>query len=200
MKPKPYSSYINPYRILWHISSGIALVAYMLWTEPSKKIPLIVLSLFTLAFFLVDILRSTSDTGESLFRRCARLITSEKEASGPNASFYYSLSLLFTVLLFQPRIAMGAIICLAVGDPVAGVIGRLSGRIRIGNKSIEGAAANFTACFFIIRHLTGSNTVSLAGAFTGALMELVHIPKVDDNLIIPLTSGLAMTIAAALSS
>ena len=189
---------INLKRKLWHFSAGAFLVSVLIWTYPSKRLPLQILGGASIVLLVIDILRFGTAWGRQLFRVYFGQLAGRKEDEGPNASFFYAVSLFVTVLLFDPRIAMGAIISLAVGDPVAGIVGTIFGRIRLKGKAVEGAIANLTASFFLINLLVTSPLVAFAGAAAGAIVEITHIPKVDDNLSIPIVSGLAMTIVSSL--
>ncbi len=189
---------INPKRKLWHFSAGAFMVSVLIWNFPSKRTPLVILGAATIVLLVIDILRFGTPWGKQLFRVYFGQIAGRKEDEGPNASFFYSVSLLVAVLLFEPRIAMGAIISLAVGDPIAGIVGTLFGRLRLKGKAVEGAAANLAASFLLINLLVRSPWIAFAGAAAGAAVELLPIPKVDDNLSVPIVSGLAMTIVSSL--
>ena len=206
----PGVSTINPYRILWHASPGLAIVLYMLKTYPSTRAPVIALAIAAGVFALIDVLRFTTRLGRDLFWKYLRFLASGKERRGPNTSLYYALSLLAAILLFPPKIAMAAIICLCIGDPVAGIAGRLAGRHRLRGKSFEGAAANFLVCAAILWPLFsfgagGSASASVgsaaavgaAGAAVGSLAEFLPLP-LDDNIVIPLAAGGAMILAQAI--
>ncbi|UCF04997.1 MAG: hypothetical protein JSV33_13910 [bacterium] len=190
---------IKVVRTLWHVAPGLIVFFYMLKTYPSTRAPIIGLSIAVAVFTVLDILRFTTTFGYDFFWRYLSFVTSSKERRGPNTSLYYVLSLLVTILLFPPRIAMGAIICLCIGDPVAGVVGRLIGRYRLRNKSVEGAAANFIVCFVILGFLLPSRLVAAAGALAGALIEFLPIP-LDDNIVIPLAAAGAMVLVNLLVS
>ncbi|MBN1165065.1 MAG: hypothetical protein JXB45_10840 [Candidatus Krumholzibacteriota bacterium] len=187
---------INFYRKLWHLFSGLFIIAVMLLSYPSKGAALVVLAVFSAALLVLDILRFATPAGNRFFWKHLGFLTSDKEKRGPNTSFYYAASLLICVLIYPPRITMGAIVCLAVGDPAAGVSGALIGKHRIRGKSIEGAVVNFIICLGLIRFLIPSSTVAIAGALAGALIELISLPGLDDNLTVPLFAGLVMTLAA----
>jgi len=189
---------INLKRKLWHFSAGAFMVSVLIWNYPSKRLSLLILGGASVALLVIDILRFGTGWGRQLFRVYFRQLAGRKEDEGPNASFFYAVSLLIAVLLFEPRIAMGAIISLAVGDPVAGIVGTLFGRVRLKGKAVEGAVANLVASFILINLLVTSPWIALAGASAGAAVELAHIPKVDDNLSVPIVSGLAMTIVSSL--
>ena len=191
---------VNLKRKLWHFSTGSFIVSVLIWNYPSKRIPLLILGGSALVLLIMDILRFGTGWGRQLFHIYFGQLAGRKEDEGPNASFFYAVSLLVAVLLFEPRIAMGAIISLAIGDPVAGIVGTLFGRVRIKGKAVEGAVANLAASFFLINLLVPSPWTAFAGAASGAVVELIHIPKVDDNLSVPIVAGLVMTIVQPLIS
>lgn len=189
---------INPYRALFHTVSGMIVLLVLVRTFPSKRLALAALLAVTLLLLAIDVLRFFTRFGGALFREQFILLASEKDRRRPNASFYYAISLLFACLLFTSRIAMGAIISLSIGDPVAKIAGRYLGRTKIRGKTLEGALANLLVCFLLIRLVVPSTLVAFCGALAGACIELVTIPKVDDNLTISLVSGMAMTVASLL--
>jgi dolichol kinase len=189
---------INLPRKLWHASSGAFMVSVLIWNYPSKKLPLLILLGAVIVLFVIDVLRFGTSWGKELFRTFFGQLAGRKEEEGPNASFFYAVSLLIAVVLFEPRIAMGAIISLALGDPVAGIVGTLFGRLRIKGKAVEGAVANLAASFLLINLIVESPWIALAGALAGAAIELLPVPKVDDNLSVPIVSGLAMTIVKSI--
>jgi dolichol kinase len=188
---------INFYRKIWHFFSGFFIIALMMLSYPSKTVAVIFLASFSAALLALDILRFTTAEGDRFFWKHLGFLTSEKERRGPNTSFYYAGSILVCVLVFQPKIAMSSIVCLAAGDPAAGIFGKLIGKHRIGGKSIEGALVNFTLCMGLIRFIIPSTGLAVIGAFAGALVELLPIPWLDDNISVPIVSGLAMAAANA---
>ena len=81
---------------------------------------------------------------------------------------------------------------LSIGDSMAAIVGQAIGRISIGHKSLEGTLACFTACALIALPTTLTWPVALAGAATAAVVELMEIPILNDNVAIPLFSGAVM--------
>jgi dolichol kinase len=85
---------------------------------------------------------------------------------------------------------------LALGDAAAALVGRSIGHIRIGDKSLEGSAACFLACWaagmFFLDSPGGKIPEAAVGAFTAALLEALPMP-LDDNLWIPTVAGLVLT-------
>lgn len=191
---------VNLPRKLWHASSGMVMISILIWNYPSKSMALQILSVAAVLLLVIDIVRFSSREGKSFFQTYFGQLAGSKEEDGPNASFFYAVSLLIAVLLFSPRIAMGAIASLAIGDPIAAIVGIMFGRRRVWGKSFEGAAANAFVSFILINFLVQSPLVAASGAVAGAFVELLPIPKVDDNLSVPIVSGLVMTITQSLTA
>ena len=122
----------------------------------------------------------------------------EREISHPWASTYviFSALLVFGVFwLFDKDndIAVMALFFLAVGDPLAGIVGGRLGRRKLWGKSLEGTVACFLSCVVIGVFLANTVlSVSLlaifAGSFCAALVELLPL-RLNDNLTIPISAA-----------
>ncbi len=121
----------------------------------------------------------------------------EKDGDFTGAT-YILLTSALTIFLFQKPIAIAALSFIIVGDSFAAVIGRRYGRIKFANKSLEGSLG----CLFgtiIVASLTPgiSLSVGLLGAVVATLVEAWPF-GVDDNVSVPLLSGLTMHMAIML--
>lgn len=112
--------------------------------------------------------------------------------------FYLSSSLL-AVAIFPQHIAVLSILYLAIGDPIASLMGLTYGQNswKIANgKSLVGTASGMLACAFTTAvflmawgyppALVGG--LALLGGLAGGLAELLPL-EVDDNFSIPMVSG-----------
>lgn len=196
METGPENSHrLNPFRILWHFVAGTIVFITVLLSRDGFRPDIWLLTVTSLLLVLVDIFRFGSDRGKRLFWKYLGFLSSRKEEQGPNTSLYYALSLLACSLLFPREALLGAVVCLAAGDPVAIIVGKNFGRIRIKRKSVEGAIANFAVCFTILVFVLPSIRMAAAGALAGAIIEIMPLP-VDDNITIPLFSAGAITLVA----
>lgn len=97
------------------------------------------------------------------------------------------------VALFPKTIAITAIVYIIIGDIAAAMVGRLYGRhTLIGKKTVEGSAAclgSLLLVSFLIPGLTWAT--ALAGALTATVVEAIS-GKLDDNMTVPIASGLVM--------
>ena len=111
------------------------------------------------------------------------------------APVYFALGILFTLLVFPSPANYAAIAIFALGDSMASLFGSSFSRTQLPfnkDKSLEGSAAGFLFAF-----LAGSIFVSplfaLAGAAVAMVVEYLPLP-INDNLMIPLCAGLALTL------
>lgn len=125
----------------------------------------------------------------------------EKETRAVTGATFMLVTALVAFALFDREVAVLAFLFLAVGDPVAALVGTRARRGRIFGKSIAGAAA-----FAVTASLAGSLVaihpmVTLtwwlyAGAVVAAITELLPL-QVDDNISVPLASSAAMALMAS---
>lgn len=119
----------------------------------------------------------------------------EKEKDRPSGIFWTLLGCFLTALLVPERdIVIAAMLYLTVGDGLAGFVGRTWGRLRIGAKSIEGSLACFLGAWvvgaIILTPPVGRHEI-LIGAIVATMIEALS-PAPDDNLTLPLLSGVAL--------
>ncbi len=122
---------------------------------------------------------------------------------------YYIFGSLITVLIFQPMIAITAMLMLSLGDPVSGLVGSV-----LENSNVRGCnqrwrikpfpivTAMFLACL-ALGYLSSAITnlpfqVYLAGAVGATIADSIALifcnRGLDDNLTIPLFAGTMMSL------
>ena len=119
---------------------------------------------------------------------------------------YMQIGYFVVVLLFPRGVAITAMCFLALGDPLAAIVGMSVGRHKIPGtkKSVEGSLACFVACLaagLLIGHAVLALPVWLAvfGAALATGLELANW-RIDDNFLIPVASAAGMQIALAVFS
>ena len=127
--------------------------------------------------------------------------TSEEHKLTGTASYVLGIGL--TLYLYRTDIATLAICFLAFGDVAATTIGERYGKTKIGDKSLEGSiafvvAAVSTGFLLSLAGISVMYGLILAGAIIAAGVELLPLP-VNDNLLIPLVSGGAMSLIARMT-
>lgn len=175
--------------------SGLVFVILAQFIE--REMTIIFFSLIALFFLLYSLYVRTQESkmerflekAESKFRGFVFRFE-RKDVQNPftGAMFFY-IGCTLTFIFFPFAIASAACAMLAVGDSLSTLIGKKFGKHRIGRKTFEGSAACFfgsllAGIFFV------SPFLSFAGALASSATEL--FPKINDNLTIPIVSGLVM--------
>ncbi|POM72112.1 Uncharacterized protein PHPALM_11229, partial [Phytophthora palmivora] len=201
-------------RKLQHLGTGAMIYAASSYF--GRLIGATVLLFFAVLFYGVNELRGRSEAVNAAYIKCFRSILRQHEVSRaalPGA-FYFLLGSGFSLALLPLRVARLAILHLSVGDPVAAFFGTLFGRHKLealvgklgGNKSLEGSVGCFcvtaATTFAVLMVEQGfyfdviddeivavAGTISLAAGIGAAAAELLDIGGWDDNLTLPLLSG-----------
>ncbi len=169
--------------IYWYISRDLALF--------------LLVPLFS-GFFLIDLLKNFFEPVSVWYHKTfdSMLRTHELEGNKTylNGATHIVMAALLLVLFFPKIIAVTAFTMVAVSDTMAAIIGKIFGKHRFGQKSLEGSAAFFLSALLIIAVVPGLNiVVGVAMAITATLTEafIVRIGdlRIDDNLAIPLVSA-----------
>ena len=131
-------------------------------------------------------------------------IAHDHEGSRVNSATWFGTALLILAALIPGPAAMLGVIALGLGDPMAALVGRRWGSIRIGaGRSLEGSAAfvGITVlagvAYLLVYTSAGLGPALLLAAvagLSGAAAEL-WVRKVDDNLAIPLVTAACFTVA-----
>jgi len=168
---------------------------------------------FTLIAWGLEALKRSGARGEALFDALFGAITHPHERRRINSATWYCSAVFATTLLFDPRAVTLSVLCLAVGDPAAGFVGRRWGRVRlVGRRTLEGTlaftlSATLAALALLLLAPPGAGPTALpagalgalwvAGAAGGAaaLAELLSGRWLDDNLTVPLAAAAAATLA-----
>ncbi|HRU23063.1 MAG TPA: hypothetical protein P5569_03870 [Candidatus Latescibacteria bacterium] len=157
----------------------------------SRGLPL--LALATVMVVTADALRLYWPFAGRVYRRIFGGLTRSGENSRMTGASYMMVGQALTAALFPVPVAIVAMTFGAVGDSAAAIGGRLSGKhLWLRGKSIEGSLACLIACFVAG---TAWAELPLACVWTGAVVATLAeaLPlRVNDNAIIPVSSGAAM--------
>lgn len=179
-------------RKLFHLFSAFYAVLYL---AAGRERTLWILGPVAALSAVVEAVRlRRPEVNAALLRRFGG-IQREKERTRPSGIFWMLTGVLATAAVVpHPDIVATAILYLTFGDGLAGWVGRVWGRIRLGEKSLEGSLACFLAMWLVgtlVLRPTEGAPEALVGAVIGTVLEALAPPP-DDNLTIPLLSGLAL--------
>ena len=171
----------------------LGLVVPILYFFTSRDLAIIgVGGLVTLAL-AAELLKGVVPAVRAIFLRIfSPILRSQEQKGGLTGATYFLIGSFLCILLFDKTLAIVCLCFLTLGDLCAALIGKQWGRIKLfSRKSLEGSLACFVVCTAAALLIGLHPVVAIAGALVATLIELLPV-GVDDNVTIPLISGLAM--------
>jgi len=128
-----------------------------------------------------------------------RMIRPHEQRGDFTGATYILTTVCLTVAMFDKPIAIAAVAFIIVGDTLAALVGRKYGRHRFfSGKSWEGSASCLIGTLAVAAFTPGlDRSVAVIGAVAAAVVEALPL-GVDDNVTVPVLSGLVMTLAGAI--
>jgi diacylglycerol kinase (CTP) len=199
---RPQRSELHLVRKFWHMGTG-SLALYLYYISTDKALwPYIALVIAVIGF-VFDFLRMKSRRVNKFAFKVGGPFYRESERDGISGLPYYALGIALSLFFYKESIAILSIWFLVFSDPLSSLFGVLFGQDKIlPNKSLQGSMAGFCTCYLITIFYCLNYTSShqnilgfsiLAGIF-GAVSELLSAFNIDDNLTIPVVSGLGLTL------
>jgi diacylglycerol kinase (CTP) len=187
-------------RKVWHISTGlIGLVAYKKFGV-TPEFTATILLVFAIAAFSFEFVRLRNEQINKLAMVIMKPVMRESERNSVSGLPFYALGVSLALFFFPERIAVLAVLFLIFADPIASFFGILYGRDKIlPNKSLQGTIAAFSVCYIVtiayglIYKGPSMNLLvfAIAAGVIGAVSEMCS-QFIDDNLCIPVVSGLGL--------
>jgi dolichol kinase len=190
-------------RKLWHVSTGSVGLFIFVHSTASQNTWAIIMFAIALVGFAVDIIRNRIPTLNAYIIKGMGPLMRRSEREGVTGLPFYALGISLSLFFFSRDVAIVSTMFLVFSDPLSSFFGVLYGKDKIlPNKSLQGAVAGFFTCY-LITLFYGMNTTTLGthllvfsifAGIIGAASEIVSGFNIDDNLTIPVLSGLGLTI------
>jgi len=158
---------------------------------------LLIMVPITMLMFLIDIarLRNWALWRKFVVHFGGGMIRPHEDNGNFTGATYILITICLAVALFDRNIAIAALAFIIVGDTFAALIGRKFGRLRFGRKSVEGSLGCLLGTLLVVLVVPDLHiSVGIIGAVTATVTEALSV-KIDDNVSVPLVSGLVMTLA-----
>ncbi len=192
----------------FHVLAGMTIpVLYYLflaWQHISGKpytyLAKWILAAATAAILAVDLIRLRHQFFKIIFIDFFGPLLRRHEISALTGATYLMLSSTICVLIYRSDVAIAAIAFMVIGDAFAAIAGRSFGKPVLYGKSLEGTMACLAGCLLIgsaVVAVPGSGLRLLPmalGAVAASAAELAPL-QLDDNITIPILSGLVMNLA-----
>ena len=195
--PRPDASTTPPMRHeLQRKSFHIGMIVVPVWVYFLPYTPaLLGLIIATFATVAIDLMRLSDHRLRRFFLQLFRPLIRRHEEEHLLGSTHYMIAALLSVVVFQREIAIAALMFLVLGDAAAAIVGKRFGRPLYWGKSPQGSIACFLVCLVLGLLLLRSPDLAVIGALTATVAEAMPSP-LDDNMRVPIFSGIAMQIAA----
>jgi glycerol-3-phosphate acyltransferase PlsY len=188
-------------RKLYHLMGGVGLLSlyYLMGRDRA-------LAFYTVLFVTVlglDIIRlAIPAVNRFIFTWFGSFIRRNEEHKLTGTAPYI-LGIGLSLYFYATPVATVAICFLAFGDMAATTVGERYGKIKIGDKSLEGTTAFAVAaiCAGLLLMFAGVHLltwVTILGALVAAGVELLPL-RINDNLVIPIVSGGVMELAVRMA-
>lgn len=178
-----------------HLSSMVIPLSYRYLLGFNRRLGFALLLGALVISLVIEFHRFWQRSFRKTFHRVFGMILRKHEMRDFTGATYLLFSSMLCVAFMNPYIASASIAFLSLGDTFAALVGINLGRRKFisGNKSLEGSIACFVACFIFGLLWLRNPLLALGGALAATLAELSRIP-LDDNILVPLGSGLVMTL------
>lgn len=190
-------------RKLWHILTGSLGLFIFFQSNEAQSYWAIVILFFSILGFSVDLVRNRTPLLNKVIIKLMGPLMRRSEKDGISGLPFYALGVSLSLFFYSRDIAIISTMFLVFSDPLSSFFGVLYGKDKIlPNKSLQGAVAGFFTCYLITFFYTINNTelgthlivFAIISGVIGSASELVSAFNIDDNLTIPVISGLGMTI------
>ena len=168
------------------------LIVPIIYIFIEKRPAVVAVGILVLTALLIELLKAVWPSfSDVFFRIFTPLLRSHERKGAMTGATYYLIGAFFSILLFPKLLTIVCIFFMILGDMSAALIGKQWGRTKLlSQKSLEGSFACFVVCV-LIGLVKFNPIVALIGALVATVVELLPT-GLDDNLTMPLLSGLAM--------
>ncbi|OGS45741.1 MAG: hypothetical protein A2539_07860 [Elusimicrobia bacterium RIFOXYD2_FULL_34_15] len=171
-------------------------ISYIYVFPERKNLILLVLGILIFIVVIFELLRQNNEKLNSALLKMFGGIHRENEVKNTSTLIYSLSGIFLTIFFFSKEIAILAILFLTFGDGLAALVGERYGNHKIfRKKSWEGTITNLVVCliagFLFSKFFTIKNSQIILGSASATIIEILPI---KDNLLIPIISGLVMTI------
>jgi dolichol kinase len=147
-------------RKLWHLAGGSFFPVLALFV--SREALLITVGVITGIFLLWEVVRFVFPDVNQWMTSHLGMVLKKEEQFQPTGTTHPACSLSACILLCEKYIAITSLLFLAIGDPVASLVGEKYGKHAVFNKSLEGSLACLISCLAVGMLMTRSSLLCLS--------------------------------------
>ena len=179
-------------RKIVHFASAIIGLS-IIYLDREVILPLLIVS--AIIFPLLDYMRINNKFLSNFYNSYFHSITRSFESKKLTGASFVFWGALITYILFEPKVAGIALIVMSLADANAAIIGVGYGNTKLLNKSLEGSFTFYVTTFTILYIFKIPLIISLFISVIATFTELIEIPKINDNISIPLSVAFFLSIS-----
>ena len=179
-------------RKIVHFASAIIGLS-IIYIDREVILPFLIVS--AIIFPLLDYMRINNKFVSNFYNSYFHSITRSFESKKLTGASFVFWGALITYILFEPKVAGIALIVMSLADANAAIIGVGYGNTKLLNKSLEGSFAFYVTTFTILYIFKIPLIISLFISVIATFTELIEIPKINDNISIPLSVAFFLSIS-----
>lgn len=187
-------------RKIGHVFFGTAFFYLFVFSGMSKPLFWSLAGGFVLFCFILETSRHLNPSINQWVCKWFRPLMRESEKTRINSAMFYIVSILFIYLVFPIEVTLLSLLFLAIGDPIAGIVGVYWGKIKLApHVSLEGSLACFVTCslitlictVFLFDSSLSIFSILLFSFLSGTIGAVAEssFKKLDDNLVMPMLSA-----------
>jgi len=177
-------------RKLIHFASSVIGLS-IIYLDSEIMLPILIAA--GLIFPFLDYLRINNKYISDFYNSYFHTITRSFELKKLTGASFVFLGALITYVLFDPKVAGIGLIIMSLADANAAIIGVGYGKTKLLNKTLEGSFAFYITTFIILYIFKIPLMLSFLVSLITTLTELIEIPRINDNITIPVMAGLLLT-------
>ena len=181
---------VQPWRRLFHAGNGLVVAFFPPVLGLGKRELLLILGGLLVVLLAFDIARLRVPSINSFFFKLFPSLVSPREAKQAASSTWYAGGVLLAYAFFPARIAVPAIVVLALADPMASIVGRIWGRRRMGNGTVLGSLVFLIVAFAVLGAFFRP-AYAVVPALVVTCIEVVPW-RLDDNLTVVVGGATAL--------
>lgn len=197
----------NYARNVFHVLTAVTVVALLEFMN-NPALVLMIAAFAAAAAWSTELARRLSPRVNVLVMKLFNPVAHPHEVQRVNSATWYTTALLLLAATQSTLLCVTGVVVLGIGDPIAALVGRRFGRIKLlHGRSLEGtvafaiSATIATFGAFLIFHSSMGLSMALllaaAASIAGALAELFSL-RVDDNFSIPLSAAAGVVVMTTL--
>ena len=174
-----------------------SIIAFSLYVLDHSDVLLIV-SVAGSVIVVFDLLRIYTVSIKKLYNSFFQRVTRDFESNRLTGASYVMIGALIVLILFDTKVCIPSLLIMSFSDSAAAIFGKMYGKTKIFNKSLEGSLAFLITSFMIIIFFATSIdlTYAVIAIIVVTLVELLPKFELDDNLLIPIISAFIMSMGA----